>query len=96
MGTYSVNGSIVETVLMLVAGLFGFFMKLFGFSPAALVLALVLGPLAEQSLRQSLTISRGSFMIFVERPTSFWILAAIAAILVAAILMRRPRAAALA
>jgi putative tricarboxylic transport membrane protein len=94
MGTYSVNGSIVETVLMLVAGLFGFCMKLFGFSPAALVLALVLGPLAEQSLRQSLTISRGSLMIFVERPTSFWILAAIAAIVAAAILMRRPRAAA--
>jgi putative tricarboxylic transport membrane protein len=89
MGTYSVNGSIVETVLMFVAGIFGFFMKLHGFSPAALVLALVLGPLAEQSLRQSLTISRGSFMIFVERPTSFWILAVIAAILAAAILMRR-------
>mgnify|MGYP006153563859 CR=1 FL=1 len=45
MGTYSVNGSIVETVLMLLAGLVGFFMKLFGFSPAALVLALVLGAL---------------------------------------------------
>ena len=74
LGTYSVNGSIVETWLMLAAGLAGFFMKRLGFSPAALVLALVLGPLAEQSLRQSLTISRGSFMIFVERPMSLWIL----------------------
>ena len=89
MGTYSVNGSIVETVLMLAAGVFGFFMRLYGFSPAALVLALVLGPLAEQSLRQSLTISRGSFAIFVERPTSLWIVAFIAAILVLAFLMRR-------
>ncbi|MGQ0547852.1 MAG: tripartite tricarboxylate transporter permease, partial [Betaproteobacteria bacterium] len=55
VGTYSVGGSIVETWLMFAAGLAGFFMKLHGFSPAALVLALVLGPLAEQSLRQSLT-----------------------------------------
>ena len=50
-------------------------MKLLGFSPAALVLALVLGPLAEQALRQTLTISRGSFGIFLERPMSLWILA---------------------
>jgi putative tricarboxylic transport membrane protein len=91
MGTYSVHGSIVETGLMFAAGVFGFFMKLYGFSPAALVLALVLGPLAEQSLRQSLTISRGSLLIFLERPTSLWILACIAAIVVAALLMRRTR-----
>src|SRR5918996_832869 len=81
IGTYSVNGSIIETALMFVAGIFGFFMKLLGFSPAAVVLALVLGPLAEQSLRQSLTISRGSFGIFLDRPMSLWILGISAAIL---------------
>jgi putative tricarboxylic transport membrane protein len=92
IGTYSVNGSIVETALMLVAGIFGFFMKVFGFSPAALVLALVLGPLAEQSLRQSLTISRGSFDIFLDRPMSLWILGVTAAILALGVVMRRLRA----
>jgi putative tricarboxylic transport membrane protein len=92
IGTYSVNGSIVETGLMLLAGIFGFFMKLLGFSPAALVLALVLGPLAEQSLRQSLTISRGSFDIFFERPMSLWILGATAALLALGVVMRRLRA----
>jgi putative tricarboxylic transport membrane protein len=91
IGTYSVNGSIVETAFMLVAGIAGFFMKLYGFSPAALVLALVLGPLAEQSLRQSLTISRGSAAIFVERPMCLWILGVTAAILCAGLLMRRGR-----
>ena len=73
IGTYSVHGSIVETWLMFAAGIVGFFMKLFGFSPAATVLALVLGPLAEEALRQTLTISRGSFAIFLERPMSVWI-----------------------
>jgi len=91
IGTYSVNGSIIEVWLMFIAGLFGFFMKLCGFSPAALVLALVLGPLAEQSLRQTLTISRGSFGIFFERPMSLWILGVTAAILAAGMLMRHAR-----
>jgi putative tricarboxylic transport membrane protein len=89
IGTYSVNGSIVETWLMFAAGVVGFFMKRFGFSPAALVLALVLGPLAEQSLRQTLAISRGTFGIFLERPMALWILGITAAILVLGVMMRR-------
>jgi putative tricarboxylic transport membrane protein len=89
IGTYSVHGSIVETWLMFAAGLAGFFMKRHGFSPAALVLALVLGPLAEQSLRQSLTISGGSFAIFVDRAASLWILGVTVAVLGLGILMRR-------
>jgi putative tricarboxylic transport membrane protein len=92
IGTYSVNASIIETALMFVAGLAGFFMKLFGFSPAALVLALVLGPLAEQSLRQTLTISRGSWMIFVDRPASLTILLFTAGIVLVGILLRPRRA----
>ena len=88
IGTYSVNGSIVETWLMFGAGLVGFFMKLHGFSPAALVLALVLGPLAEQSLRQSLAISRGSLAIFVDRPVSLAILCITAAVVAAGVLLR--------
>jgi putative tricarboxylic transport membrane protein len=91
LGTYSVNGSIVETWLMFGAGVVGFFMKRYGYSPAALVLALVLGPLAEQSLRQSLIISRGSLAIFVERPVSAAILALTVALVSAGMLMRRAR-----
>jgi putative tricarboxylic transport membrane protein len=95
IGTYSVNGSIVDTWLMVIAGIVGFFMKLFGFSPAAVVLALVLGPLAEEALRQTLTISRGSFAIFIERPLSIWIVGITLAIILVAPLMRRfqPKAA---
>lgn len=74
LGTFSVHASYVEMFLMFGAGITGFFMRLYGFSPAALVLALVLGPLAEEALRQTLTISRGSFMIFIERAPSRWII----------------------
>lgn len=76
LGTFSVNASYMEMYIMLGAGVVGFFMRLYGFSPAAVVLALVLGPLAEESLRQTLTISRGSFWIFIDRPASVWIIVA--------------------
>ena len=42
VGTFSVNGSIVETWIMLGCGVIGFFMKLYGYSPAATVIALVM------------------------------------------------------
>ncbi|MDQ3537426.1 MAG: tripartite tricarboxylate transporter permease [Actinomycetota bacterium] len=71
IGTYTVNGSIIETWLMVLAGALGFFMKRFGFSPAAAIVALVLGSTAEETLRQSLLISRGSPLIFYERPVAF-------------------------
>ena len=91
IGTYSVNGSLIETWLMFGAGIVGFFMKRFGFSPAALVLALVLGPLAEQSLRQSLTISGGSLSIFASRPLSLWILGLTVALLAGGVWLRVSR-----
>ncbi|MDH5211257.1 MAG: tripartite tricarboxylate transporter permease [Betaproteobacteria bacterium] len=91
IGTYSVGGSIIETWIMFGAGLIGFFMKLYGFSPAALVLALVLGPLAEQSLRQTMTISQGSFGIFLDRPMSLALLGITVALLLAGIAVRRKR-----
>jgi putative tricarboxylic transport membrane protein len=64
-------------------------MRLYGFSPAALVLALVLGPLAEEALRQTLTISRGSLWIFVERPASLWIIGVTLLLVAALPLMNR-------
>jgi putative tricarboxylic transport membrane protein len=55
---------------MLVMGVLGYFMKKLGYSPAALVLALVLGPLAERALRQSLIISDAGIGVFFMRPIS--------------------------
>jgi putative tricarboxylic transport membrane protein len=82
LGTFTVHASFVEMWLMVAAGIVGFFMRLYGFSPAALVLALVLGPLAEEALRQTMTISRGSFGIFLDRPASIWIIVVTIALLV--------------
>ncbi|GAL20579.1 tricarboxylate transport membrane protein TctA [Vibrio maritimus] len=70
IGSYALNNSIIETSMLLFMGVIGFGMKLYGYSPAATVLALVLGGMAESTFLQSLIISQGSLSIFVERPLS--------------------------
>jgi putative tricarboxylic transport membrane protein len=84
IGAFAVNGSVLEVGIMLLCGVLGFFMRRYGFSPAALVIALVLGPLAEESLRQTLLISGGSFDIFVQRPASLALLLFVALLLILA------------
>jgi putative tricarboxylic transport membrane protein len=82
LGTFTVHGSIIEVGIMLGCGVLGFYMRRFGMSPAALVIALVLGPLAEETLRQTMVISGGDPTIFLERTTSVWLLVVIALLLV--------------
>ena len=55
---------------MVVFGLIGYLFRRFGYEGAPLILAFVLGPILELSLRQSLMLSRGSFKIFFTRPIS--------------------------
>jgi putative tricarboxylic transport membrane protein len=69
-GAYSLKNNLWDVGQMLVMGVLGYFMKKLGYSPAALVLALVLGPLAERALRQSLIISDAGMGIFFLRPIS--------------------------
>ncbi len=82
-GAYSLKNNVWDVGQMLVFGVLGYAMKRLGYSPAALVLALVLGPLAERALRQSLIISDAGLGIFFMRPISAVLtLAALAAVLV--------------
>ena len=68
IGVYSANSSTFDLTLMIIFGGVGYLMRKFGYEGAPLILALVLGPMLEKALRQSLLLSRGSFMIFVNRP----------------------------
>ncbi len=70
IGVYSVNNNAVEIFIMVISGIVGLLLRRVGFDGAPFLLALVLGPLMESSLRQSLLISRGSFTIFFSRPVS--------------------------
>ncbi len=64
IGVYSVAGNSWDIVIMLVFSVVGYLMKKFEYEPAPLVLAFVLGRMAEESVRQSLVLSRGDLLVF--------------------------------
>jgi putative tricarboxylic transport membrane protein len=81
IGVYEVNNSIVDVWIMLIMGVVGYGLKKFGFDPAPLVLGLVISPIFEMSLRQSLIMSNGNWQIFLERPIAAALIAGCAILL---------------
>ncbi len=86
IGVYSVNGSTFDLYLMIGFGVLGYLMKKFGFEPAPLVLAFVLGPMLENNLRKALILSQGDMTTFVTKPISAVCLGLAALLLISAIL----------
>ncbi|HEX6529679.1 MAG TPA: tripartite tricarboxylate transporter permease [Burkholderiales bacterium] len=74
-GVISRASNVEDAWLMLAFGVVGWAMKRYDWSAAPMILGLVLGPIFENSLRQSLTLSHGSSAIFVTRPISAVLLA---------------------
>ncbi len=70
IGAYSLNGTTQEVILMAVFGGIGYLLKKFDYEAAPMIMAMVLSPLMENSLRQSLLLSHGDFSIFFTRPIS--------------------------
>src|ERR671919_622029 len=68
IGAYAVNNSTTDIWYMLIFGVAGYLFKKLDYPIAPMVLALVLGDMAESSLRQSLIMSQGSPMIFFSSP----------------------------
>ena len=94
IGAYAVHNSMIDIWYMLIFGVVGYVFKKLDYPLAPLVLALVLGDLAENALRQSLIMSQGSVLIFSQRPIAAVITAAallLFSLPVLGPLMRRPR-----
>jgi putative tricarboxylic transport membrane protein len=68
LGVYAVNGSVVDVWIMLMMGVLGWVLRKAGFETAPVVLGVVLAPMIELSLRQSLAMSDGHYAIFLQRP----------------------------
>jgi putative tricarboxylic transport membrane protein len=75
LGVYAVNNSVVDVWIMLITGVLGWLLRKLDFETAPVVLGVVLAPLLELSLRQSLAMSDGRYGIFVQRPISATLLA---------------------
>jgi putative tricarboxylic transport membrane protein len=86
VGVFASGAVVFDVFVMVVFGVLGYLMRKFGYEPAPLVLAFVLGPMLENNLRKALILSQGDFMIFVERPISAAFLVFAAAVLIAPLL----------
>jgi len=70
IGSFSINHSTVDMMIMVAFGIIGYLMRKTKYEAAPLVMAYVLGPRLEATLRQSLVMSDGSFGIFIHKPIS--------------------------
>jgi putative tricarboxylic transport membrane protein len=93
IGAYGPNQSLGDVVVMLVASAVGFLFRRYGFSPAPLIMGLVLGGMLEESLKQSMIIFDQSMLGFAGRPIAMVLLLVTVAGLFGPLLMRLVRVA---
>jgi putative tricarboxylic transport membrane protein len=93
VGAYSISNSMIEVWTVVIFGVIGYLMKRLDFPVAPVILALVLGPMAEKSFRQALFMSDGSLTIFFDRPiTVIMLILSVISLLLPLILSRlRPK-----
>lgn len=79
IGSYCINNSYMDVIVMFVMGILGFFLKVYDFPSGPLVLGLLLGGTVEKNMRTALVISQGDWSYFITRPISLALLVLIAA-----------------
>ena len=68
IGAYGISNGVYGILIVIIFGLVGYLMRQFKYDPAPLILAFVLGPIMEDSLRQSLMLFRGNVFGVFQRP----------------------------
>ena len=74
VGAFAINNSMVDLVVLIVMGVLGYLFRKIKFDVAPIVVALILSPMLESTMRESLYMSRGDLAIFIDRPISGTIL----------------------
>ncbi|MDF9335645.1 tripartite tricarboxylate transporter permease [Escherichia coli] len=74
VGTYALNNSLFDVGIMLIAGVVGYFMQKGGYPASPVVLALIMGPMAESNFRRALSLSGGSLDFLYTRPVTLALL----------------------
>ena len=82
IGVYSLSNNTFDVGVIVVFGVVGYLFTKIGCEPAPMMLGFILGPMMEEFVRRALIISRGDFMVFVERPISAVLLAVTLALIV--------------
>ncbi|WP_103336298.1 tripartite tricarboxylate transporter permease [Pseudotabrizicola formosa] len=68
LGTIGLNPSPVELFMLMLFGVLGYLMRLYGYPIAPVIVGLILGPMAEQQLRRALSIAQGDWTTLVSTP----------------------------
>jgi putative tricarboxylic transport membrane protein len=79
LGVYAIGSSLLDLWLLLGLGVFGFLMRRYNIPVAPVLIAVVLGPLAETELRRALAVSEGNLKILVDSPITISLYAVLAA-----------------
>ena len=90
IGAYGLKQSLFDVWIMLGFGILGYLLRKLDLPLAPAILALILGPMMERSLRTTLEISAGSFAIFLDRPLALALLAV--PVIVLGFMLLKPRA----
>jgi len=95
VGVYSVNSSYIDLYVLALLGIAGYLLREMGYEPAPLVLALVIGPMMETAMRESLILYRGDVARMIFRPIagSIYLVAAVALLapVVLGLLKKKPQ-----
>jgi putative tricarboxylic transport membrane protein len=91
VGVYTLNSSTLDVWIMVVAGGMGYLFRKRQIDPAPLVIALVLGPMIEKSMRQSLFMADGSWSYLLLRPVSGSVVLVVIAFLIVNFLFQAKR-----
>ena len=93
IGTFTLNSSTGDVMVMTAFGVIGYAMRKLDCEPAPLLLGLVLGPMLEENFRRAMVLSDGDWSIFVRRPISLGFLLLALGLLIAVALpnIRRGR-----
>jgi putative tricarboxylic transport membrane protein len=89
---YATDTNPFDVYIMIVSGIVGYLLRKMRFPEGPLILGLVLGPLLEEQVRRSLTLSLGDPTIFIARPISGAIIAAAATLLLLPLIAQGVRA----
>jgi putative tricarboxylic transport membrane protein len=92
VGTYSMNNSILDLLVLVIMGIIGYVLRKLDFDVSPMIVALVLGPMIERTFRQSLFMTGGDFSVFTSRPITVTILLILLAILIIPALWHLARA----
>ena len=71
VGTFTASGNPYDVAIMIIFGVIGYFAQKYNFTPAGILLGIILGPIAEEGFRNMLVITDGNVIPYIaQRPVS--------------------------